>query len=60
MNEAFPGFGFGQYQYKDKLDCGRHEIQLQDNGKDIFVLTINTSHGQNTTHTLVWRRDEKA
>jgi hypothetical protein len=58
MDERFPSFGFGQYQYQYRPDCGRHEIQVTDGGKTIFVRVENTSHGQNPPFTLIWKREE--
>ena len=58
MDERFPGFGFGQYQYQysNRPDCGRHEVQVVDDGKIIFVQAQNTSHGQNTTFAYLWKK----
>jgi hypothetical protein len=56
MDERFPGFGFGQYQYDNEHDCGRHEIQVAHDGKVIFVQAQNTSHGRNATFAYLWKR----
>jgi hypothetical protein len=59
MDERFPGFGFGQYQYNNRSDCGRHEVQVKDDGKVIFVQVQNTSSGQNPTFACLWKKVEK-
>jgi hypothetical protein len=56
MDERFPGFGFGQYQYENRIDCGRHEIQVAHDGKVIFVQARNTSHGLDATFAYLWKR----
>jgi hypothetical protein len=56
MDERFPGFGFGQYQYDNQRDCGRHEIQVAHDRKTIFVQAQNTSHGRNATFAYLWKR----
>jgi hypothetical protein len=56
MDERFPGFGFGQYQYDNQHDCGRHEIQVAHDGRTIFVQAQNTSHGRNNTFAYLWKR----
>ena len=58
MDERFLDFGFGHYQYKYRHDCGRHEIQVADDGRTIFVRVENTSHGKNLPYTLIWKKSD--
>jgi hypothetical protein len=56
MDSRIPDLGSGVYQYKDRPDCGTHQIQINYIDKSIFVLSTNTSHGKSTTTSYVLRK----
>ncbi len=62
MNEDVPGYGAGVYLYADRIDCGLHQIQVNENDHAIYV------HGERTCgpgarggvqFSYVWRRLDK-
>ena len=56
MAEDAPEFGSGFYQYEDRLDCGRHEVQVLPDRRRIVVRGANTSHDEERRFSVVWRR----
>jgi len=59
MNEKVPEHGVGTYQYKNKKDCGVHQIQFNRRDNSIYVLVSNTSHGRNFNFAYVWKFQKK-
>lgn len=57
MNRDMPSVGSGIYQYRERADCGTHQVQLSPDGRSFFVLAVNTSHGKSNMFGYSWRRD---
>lgn len=56
MSRDLQSSGAGIYQYRGRADCGTHHVQVAPDRASCYVLTVNTSHGRNTTVAYVWRR----
>ena len=56
MSEENPGSGSGTYNYKDRDDCGIHQIQYDYEKESIFVLSTNMSHGKEYKSSYVLKK----
>lgn len=58
MDERFPGFGSGHYNYLSTniSDWGLHTIQIAESGEVILVQVQNISGGANKTYPLLWKK----